>query len=152
MVLLNVVERTPLLAAVEQRLAGLNQVPLFLGRAGDVPTVEGDPLGRAAPYLVLHPWLGNVSTEQNLAETTVDLEWGFQLTVASGFVRDTMAVVGDADALLHRWVLELPDEFDAVAGMLTPPPGYQPMLLTDSDVSPHRFYVPLQYGTTITRS
>lgn len=156
-ILTNVIERTPLLDAALAVLASLD-ARVYLGEAGakpdgtteSVPKVARDPLSRVAPYVVLMPWVGNPTAEQSVAGDQVDLDWGFDLTVASGFVRDTLAVAAEADSLLYRHRL-VPDEtFPYVVGRLVAPPGYAPGLITDRDENPHRYYVPMQYGTTIT--
>lgn len=145
----NVVERTPLLAAVEERLEGWNGV-VYLGEAGTVPQVENDKAGRVAVYGVLTPLLGSANAEDSVAADQVGLDWGFDFRVASGFVNDTLAAAEEADELLHRWTPVLDPDLGYVAGKLRPPPGYDASLLVDLNESPHRFYVPLQYGTTIT--
>lgn len=145
----NVIERTPLLAAIETMLEALN-ADVYLGEAGTVDKVPGDRLGRVAPYAVLMPFVGAGTVEESVAMSSVDLDWGFQLTIASGFVRDTLAVAEEADELLYRQRPPLDAGLGYVAGRLIPPPGYDPGLLPDKAFEPHRYFVPLQYRTTIT--
>lgn len=155
--LTNVIERTPLLDAVLVLLEDLD-ARVYLGQAGQkpdgttetVPNAAGDPLERVAPYVVVMPDVGNATAEQSVAGDQVDLDWGFAITVASGFVRDTLAVAEEVDSLFYRRLLEPDEDLEYVAGRLEPPPGYAPDLTPDTGEQPHRYFVPMRYGTTIT--
>jgi hypothetical protein len=148
----NVVDRIPLIEAIQERLA--NQLPGttpptkgYLSEAGDVPLLDGK---HAQRYWVLHPWTGNPDTESDLADQNVQLAWGFQLTVAAGFPLDVVDLQVRADAALYRWT---PVVEGHVCGRLHPPAGYDPgPPRPDKDFTPHRFWLPLQYQTTITRA
>jgi hypothetical protein len=148
-----VVRRNPLIAAIEARLnTGLPvTTPATMGYLSepvDVPTL--DPAGHVQRYWVLHPFVGAPSLEQDLAETAIDLEWPFQITIAAGFSRDAYALASDVDALLYRWT---PTVTGYLCGPLKPPPGYDPgPARPDVTVKPHRFFLPLQYRTTVTRA
>jgi hypothetical protein len=148
----NVISRVPLIEAIETRLTALptTNPPTrgYLSEAVDVPRLDTD--GHVQRYWVLHPFAGLPPAEQDLAETGVDLEWTFQLTVAAGFPRDVHALATDVDELLYRWT---PTVDGYVCGRLVPPPGFDPgPPRPDLDVKPHRFWLPLQYRTTITRA
>lgn len=145
---LNVIERTPLVEAVLDRLEGWDG-QVFVAEAGLVEKRANDPLERVDVYGVLTPGVGDPGTEESLAADAVGLEWSFDFRVASGFQADTLAAAEEADELLFRWVPDLPDDLGYTAGRLRPPPGYTASVLVDVNESPHRFYVPLQYGTTI---
>lgn len=143
-----VVKRTPLLTLVQERLADqLAGVPAYVGEAGNVPKLAGDPAGRVVPYYVLHPFGGNAAAERALDDSTaVDLDWAIQITCAAGFPMDALAVAQKVDAALFRWRLGTP----MTSTPLRPPDGYDPgPVQVDRDTSPHRFWLPLQYRTTI---
>lgn len=149
----NVIARLPLIKAVEDRLAA--QLPVtspvtkgYLSEPVDVPTLDADK--HVQRYWVLHPFGGPPHPDYDLAETTVDLDWTFQVTVAAGFARDVYALATLVDAALYRWS---PAVAGYVCGLLRPPPGFDPgPARTDETVKPHRFWMPLQYRTTITRA
>lgn len=149
----NVIARLPLITAVETRLGA--QLPTtdppttgHLSEPVDVPTLDTD--GHVQRYWVLHPFGGSPSLERDLAEAGVDLLWTFQVTVAAGFARDVYALATRIDEALYRWS---PSVSGYVCGLLRPPPGFEPgPARKDTSVKPHRFWLPLQYQTTITRA
>lgn len=156
----NVVLRTPLLSSVLTKATDLTTgwgIHVYLTRAGHkpdgtvetVPAIAGDRLQRVQRYVVITPFGGNETAEQALdSSRQVDVDWGFQVTCAAGFPRDALAVAGLVDATFYLWRLDVEG---LQSGRLRPPEGYSPgPEQVDTDVSPHRFWLPMQYGTTIT--
>jgi hypothetical protein len=142
------VELLPFVKAVETRLSTLTSASGYLGEAGDVPRL--DSAGHVGRYWVLHPFAGTPFTDADLAETYVDIDWTFQLTLAAGFARDVVGLLDVVRPLFHRWA---PAVDGYVAGFCEPPPGFDPgPVRLDRDVKPFRPFLPLQYRTTITRS
>jgi hypothetical protein len=149
----NVVDRIPLIDAIKDRLS--DQLPVtdpatrgYLSEADNVPLL-GDGK-HAQRYWVLHPWAGNPDVERDLADVNVQLGWGFQITVAAGYARDAFDLMVRVDAALYRWT---PVVEGYACGRLHPPTGYDPgPPRPDKDFTPHRYWVPLQYQTTITRA
>lgn len=145
------VDRLLLLQTVETRLATLPATtPLTMGyveKPARVPTIS--PEGHVQRYWVLHPFWGFPGREQDLEESTRSLEWTFQVTAAAAFKRDCLALAYDVDALLHMWEPATPAHS---WGALRPPEGYDPgPPREDDDVTPIRWYLPLQYRTRVTR-
>lgn len=144
----NVVSRTALLELVKARLTSrLAGVPQYVGEAGDVPAINGDPARRVVGYYVLYPFGGNPAAERAIDDhVDVDVQWGLQITCAGGFVNDALSIAQRVESALFGWRLGTP----MASGKLRPPDGYDPgPVQVDRDTSPHRFWVPLQYGTTI---
>jgi len=144
---LTVVPRRLLIAAVQDRQQTITHAEHFLGEAVHVTKKSGGS-GEVGPYTVLHPFPGGPPDEQDLGDAAVDLDWLFQITVASGDPEDIPALIDRVDAMFYRWI---PTVEGLVCGPCKPPPGFQAgPILVDRDQSPHRFFVPLQYRTTIT--
>lgn len=149
----NVVDRIPLIAAIEARLG--TQLPVttpatkgYLSEPTNVPLL-GDQI-HVQRYWVLHPWGGNPDVEHDLADVNVQLGWGFQVTVAASYARDVYDLATSIDGALFRWA---PVVGGYECGRLHPPPGYDPgPVRPDTAFTPHRFWLPLQYQTTITRA
>jgi hypothetical protein len=149
----NVVDRIPLLDAVRTRLT--DQLPVttpatkgYLTEATDVPLLPGSQIVQR--YWVLHPWPGNPDVERDLADNGIALDWGFQLTVAAGYSRDVLDLLTRVEAALFRWTPVI-DGYEC--GRLRPPPGFNPgPVQVDRDFTPHRYWLPLQYQTTISRA
>lgn len=147
----------PLLPWVDAIMARLHSVIPSTGPAAtsgylstpvDVPTISDQ--GHVARYWVLHPFGGTPHFEQDLADRSVDLDATFQITCAAGFPRDAIALATDVHAALYRWT---PTIANHTCGPLKPPDGYEPgPPRPDKDFKPYRFWVPLQYRTTITRT
>jgi len=148
----NVVDDLAIISAVRDRLT--DQLPVttpltkgYLSEPVDVPLLADKT--HVQRYWVLHPWGGNPEVDPDLAEQSVELAWGFQLTVAAAYAPDAYDLMIRARAALFRW---RPVVEGYACGPLTPPPGYDPgPVRPDTDFTPHRFWVPLQYRTTITR-
>lgn len=137
-----------LVAAVTTRLeAAVSNAHQYVSEADDVPTITGSD-GRVVPYYVVHPSLGSLDGELDLADTITAVDWPVQVTCAAGYAHpDLSALVDRVHAAMYRWEMAVPG---LVCGPFRPPPGYQAPFLLDRDVIPHRPYVPLQYVAPIT--
>jgi hypothetical protein len=150
------VSRRLLANAIATRLLTVTNATGYYGQVGRLlpgapshtpldPPAKSDDDPRVQPYFVLYPGAGAPSDEQDLALSGQDLTTTLQVTVAGGDVEDVLALVDRVDAALLRWS---PAVEGAVCGFLWPPTGYQPPLLPDRTVTPHRQFVPLQYQLT----
>lgn len=144
------IDRKILADAVEARLRDqLADIVGYQGEAVDVPLAAGGD-GRVVPYWVLHVSPGTPTDQLDLADTVVDLDWGFQITCAGGASADVQALMSDVDAVIFRW---RPVLAGLVCGPCKPPLGFDPgPIRLDRSVTPHRPVVPLQYVTRITKS
>lgn len=144
------IDRKTLADAVEARLR--DELPDVVGyqvQAVDVPLAEGGD-GRVVPYWVLHVNPGGPTDQQDLGDTVIDLDWGFQITCAAGEPADVQALMSDVDAAISRWV---PAVDGLVCGPCRPPVGFTGIpIQLDRSVTPYRPFVPLQYVTRITKS
>jgi hypothetical protein len=135
---------------LQQRLDQLPGAPTVTVYRGEVPTsppVLPDS-DRIAPYVVLFDGTGPVNLEPDLAGVNEDLRWTPQITVAAAFSPDCAQLVDRVFAWVHRWspVIE-----NVAAGGLVPPPGFDPGgPRADRQVSPPRFFVPLQWQLDLT--
>lgn len=142
----NVINRSPLVAAVRARLLSVTNAVGYVTEPVNVPTT--DQAGHVVPYWVLHASTGTPSPEQDLGDTAVDLDWWIQVTCAGAFPDDVHALVTRVDAALYRWEPTVPGY---ACGRLVPPPGYAPgPLLLDRTVTPFRPFAALQFQTRIT--
>lgn len=143
----------PLVAAIVARGATISNAAPYLSEPINVPLKldgDGDPNtdGLVVPYFVIHPFVGTRDLEVNLADTSEDMSWPFQVTVASSDPEDVLPLVDRVMAAYYRWT---PAVAGLVCGPCKPPPGYEPgPPRPDRDYTPHRFFVPLQFVTTIT--
>lgn len=146
----NVIRHSPLVDVVEGRLTDqLPTVKGYLSEATDVPLAPGS--SRVGRYYVLHPFGGSLNPERALGEGAVDKDWTVQITAAAGTPRDALAVATLVDAAMMLWTPTFPPELGWRAGWFKPPDGYDPgPVQTDRDYTPHRYFLPLQYRTTIT--
>lgn len=144
------IDRLVLADTVEARLRDqLPDVDGYQVEAIDVPLAEGGD-GRIVPYWVLHVNPGGPTDEQDLGDTVIDLDWGFQITCAGGTPQDVQALVSDVDAAIFRW---RPVVDGLVCGPCKPPLGFTGIpIQLDRSVTPHRPFTPLQYVTRITKS
>lgn len=112
------------------------------------PALAGDDEGRVGPYVVAYPSAGTPTSETDLADSSDDLVYTFQLTCAAGYRADCEYLIDRVRPLMRSWAPVL----DGVNfGLVRPPVGYDPgPIRRDQDVTPPRFYVPLQYRTTAT--
>jgi hypothetical protein len=61
---------------------------------------------------------------------------------------DLLPLVGRVDAALYRWA---PTIEGVVTGVFRPPVGFDPgPMRVDDTLTPHRFYLPLQYRCIVT--
>jgi len=140
------IARDAVVAAVTARLTSqLTGVLRYDLEAVDVPLIPGSG-SRVQPYYVLTPFPGGPSGEDDLADTLVDIEFSCQITCVAAEVGDLMSLVTRVDAAMLRWSATIPG---LGCGRFRPPPGYQPPTLLDRTVTPHRPYVPLQYGARV---
>lgn len=150
------ISRRALSAAVEARLRSIPRLAVvYVGTVtGDVPvqTTSGrpDPGGIVATYAVLYPGAGRPTTDgEDLAETSEDLDWSCQVTVAGGTSDNVLAGVDAVHGALHRWRPPSVDGLNTTG--LVPPEGYDPgPVRLSPGITPARFYLPLQYRLTAT--
>lgn len=112
------------------------------------PTLPNDD--RVAPYWILYPSPGKPGDrgQVDLAETSADIDYGCQITVAAGYCEDCEYAVDRLHARAYRWSPALPG---VAAGLLIPPTGYTPPPVTASrEIVPPRFSTVLQYRLTAT--
>lgn len=142
------IDRTVLNAALWDQLATVSGATKWAGEPTlPLPLVPGSD-GRVAPYLVFWPSFGTPSDEQNLNDTSVDVDWLIQVTCAAGTDDAVAALATRVDAALYRWV---PVINGLVCGPMKPPSGYDPgPIRLDRNVNPHRPFLPLQYRSIIT--
>lgn len=150
------ISRRLLSNAIAARLAGVTNATGFYGQVGRAldGTLGVDPQPKSAtdprvkPYYVLFPSAGQPGPDPDLGDCNVDLTAPFQLTVAAGDIEDLLAAIDRIDARLFRWI---PTLAGAVCGPVKPPPGFSPgPVLTDTNHTPNRLYVPLLYQLTAT--
>lgn len=149
------VSRLDLTDAVLARLSG-GWVKVYLSEVDDdgPPVLERngvqDPSGRVAAYAVLHPQAGTPNVEVDLADSSIDLDWGCQVSVSAGFTRDLLDAVDFVHDRLYRW---RPAGLTGVhTDGLIPPPGFDPgnPRTSQPSVQPPRVWLPLQYRLTAT--
>lgn len=130
-------------------IARLATTGFIVYRAEVATTVPVQPAtGRIAPYLVAYPFGKAGGPDPDLGDSTNDLTYTVQVTCVAGFSADTEYVVDQVNGILNRWT---PTVTGMVCGTLRPPPGYDPgPVRPDYTVTPPRFWVPLQYRTTVT--
>lgn len=147
---MNVIRHSPLVDVIEARLdEHVPGVQGFLTEATNVALVPNGG-GRVARYYVLHPFGGAANPEDALDGSGVAKDWTVQITAAAGTPRDVLALATLIDAAMWHWQPVFPDQ-GWVAGWFTPPDGYEaPAPIIDKDYTPHRYWLPLQYRTTIT--
>jgi hypothetical protein len=149
----NVVDRIALIDAILDRLS--DQLPVttpatkgYVSEPVNVPLLgDGKHVQR---YWVLHPWVGNPDIEHDLADVNVQLAWGFQLTVAAAYARDVYDLVNHADGPRCTGG---PRGRGLRVRAPAPAAGFDPgPARPDTNFTPNRFWLPLQYQTTITRA
>jgi hypothetical protein len=132
---------TAVLAALRTDLGVTMRLDVF---DGDVKALT-DSDGRARPYAALYPSAGNLQS-QSLCGTQEFLDWPFQVT----------AVGGDparARRAIHRVRVRLSGVELSAAGTrfrVVEEPNYQPgPIREDRDVSPSRWFSPLQFRSQL---
>ncbi|WP_193613160.1 hypothetical protein [Nocardioides lijunqiniae] len=145
--------RRELARKVYDRLRG-SWLTVYFGEIhGTVPTLitggKPDPSGRVRSYAVVYPGAGTPNGDVDLGDSSADLDWSVQVTVAAGFTDDVLDAADFVHDRLHRW---RPTGLTGVhADGLIPPPGFDPgPVRVDRDLKPHRFWLPLQYRLTAT--
>lgn len=158
------VSRRALAVAVAGRLVGVTNATGYFGQIGAKSKLPGGPDvpatpppksatdNRVAPYFIVEPGIGRPGTDDGpepsvagSADPFVDLNQLLTIRAAAGDVEDLLALVDRIDARLRQWT---PVVAGVRCGFLTPPPGYDPPLLTDQTVQPARLFAPLQYRLT----
>lgn len=133
--------------AIVQRLNTIPGVKIYRVEVEDQPPrmVDSD---RVAPYAVLYPFPGNPGPGGDLGNTSDDLDYTCQITVAAGFATDCEAAV---DKVHQKMYLFTPTIAGVVLGQLIPPPGYDPgPIRIDRTITPPRSSLPLQYRCVVT--
>lgn len=140
----------PITDQLETLLKTLDGVTYYRSEVDDhPPTLDGS--NRVAPYVVLYPAPAKPGDpgQQTLAYSGADLDYGCQITCAAGFSVDAEFLADRVRALVEGWspVLE-----DTAVGQMRPPVGFDPGFVQRSgpEVTPPRFWVPLQYRLTAT--
>lgn len=132
--------------AVIARLGGLGFTVYRAEVTSSVPVLS--TTGRIAPYLVAYPFGKAAGPDGNLGDSTDDLTYTVQVQCVAGFAADCEYVVDQVDGRLNRWT---PSVTGYACGTFRPPVGYDPgPVRRDETVTPVRFWVPLQYRTTVT--
>jgi hypothetical protein len=113
--------------------------------------VDGKPTDRVAPYTVLYPFPGKAGdpSQQPADWSLADLDYGFQVTCAAGFSADAEYLTDQVRALYEGWT---PSVDGVVCGQFRQPVGFDPGPVQRSgpNITPPRFWVPLQYRLTAT--
>lgn len=121
---------------------GTTDPPLTQSGAGP------DPARRVAPYVVLYSGVGSPDLEPDLEGGNVDLSWPVHLIVGAGFEPDLLNTVDRIHAWVHGWQ---PIVAGLVCGQLRPPSGFDPgPPRHNTQVSPSRWWTPLQYVVPVT--
>ena len=125
-----------------QVLARLNTLPGVSVFYGDVPRdLPADPLGKVYPYAVLWGSVGrdNVYGEDLTGGTEGAVVVPVRVTVAAGDPEWCLASAEQVRALLSRWQ---PTGAERLRDDHT-----EPTMLEDKDVTPRRWFVPLEFRT-----
>lgn len=141
------ISRKALLDAVMARLESeVVGVAVYRGMVdGAAATVVGSN-GRVRRYVTLWPSPGTPGTENDLGDSIVDVDWLIQVTCVAAEVDDTLQTAGDVHQVLFRWA---PVITGVVTGGFRVPPGYDPgPIRVDTDMTPARYYLPLQFTCT----
>lgn len=147
--------------AVQDRLNAIPGAPTITVYRGELRNSDGttDPpltqiaggtaaARRVAPYVVLSAGVGSPDLEPDLGAANVDLSWPVHLIVGAGFEPDLLQTVDRIHAWLHCWQ---PTVAGVVCGLMRPPPGYDPgPPRPNTQVSPQRWWTPLQYVVPVT--
>lgn len=120
-------------------LALLAAIPTVTGYDADVPSTPPaeTTTGRVYPYAVLWPSPGGEGPEPSVADLA-GLDWTCQVTVAAGDVGWCLQAVGLVRTALDRAVL-------APGVVLRDETSPLQKVRRDPDVSPPRWYVPLEF-------
>lgn len=125
-------------AAVVTALQSIGSTRLTVFDA-DVPTKPSAlPDGRVLPYAVVWPSAGGAPLESPIAGAT-GLDWSCQVTVAAGDVGWCLGAIGLVRGALSGAVL-------AEGVTLTDETPRSLIVRRDPDVTPSRWFLPLQFG------
>ena len=127
------------LHAIKAHLLGLlRSQPKLNVYDGEPPgQVPLDSTGRAAPYVCLYMSAGTVGIDEAMDGTQDGLDLPIRVTCAGGWPDTALAAIGRARAALTgAW---LPG-----GGVMREIPLNVPVLV-DRDVSPHRYWAPLEW-------
>lgn len=129
-------------AATLARLRGLTTVTVHDSRVPDRPAAGSD--GRVYPYAVLWPTPGTVPDAARDLEHNPQggLTWDARVTVASGDPTWTLQALQLVRARLEGW---RPTPWSLLAEV----PTGGVTVLEDRDTTPHRWYVPLTFRTSV---
>lgn len=105
------------------------------------PAPPVDAAGVLTAYAVLHPGAGN-DRPNNLAMAVGQLAWSFQVTCSGGDASYCDWAVDTVRGLVTGKTLSVEG---TKVGLMLPPLGFSPPILTNLTVKPPRQYVPLQY-------
>lgn len=122
-------------------LPRLDVLPGSTAYAGQVPTkLPVDGAGYVLPYIVLYAGLGGDVPEERDLSGLVDtdtVDWPFQTTCVGASSTICLALARD----VSRALTNLP-----VGNGFVKPAGFEtPMPLVDNQVTPARYYMPLQW-------
>lgn len=125
-----------------ERLRGLQSLTVYDSTVPD--NLPADTDGRVYPYAVLWPVPGNTpDTARNLEHDPAGgLTWDARVTVAAGTPTWTLQALPLVRARLEGWritPLSILSELDTGGVTVT----------EDRDTTPHRWYVPLTFRTSI---
>ena len=139
------------LATVTNAVGYFGQVGRGLdGELGGDPAPKSKADLRVRPYFVLFPGGGSPGSEEDLADTYVDLEILFRISAVAGDMDDLLALIDRIDQCLRRWAPSpiATESGLVICGPLRPPPGYDPPVMTTENYTPPRHWIPLQYVLT----
>ena len=135
--------------AVFTQLDTLTGVAVYRSEVPASPPLADGGGGRVGPYVVLWPFGGTPTRDQDLGDQTADVDYGMQVDCVAGFEADLEFLVDRVHALLYRWS---PTIMGLAFGGLRPPVGYVPGAVQKNDaVNPPRFWLPLQFRTSVSR-
>ena len=129
-------------SVMAQVLARLQTLPHISVFSGDVPlNVPADSSGNVYPYVVLWGSVGrdNVHGEDLTGGTEGAVVVPVRVTVAAGDPEWCLAAAEQVRALLSRWQ---PTGAERLRDDHT-----EPTMLEDKDVTPRRWFVPLEFRT-----
>ncbi len=131
------VEPSALHTATLARLKTLTTLAVY---DGDVPpSPPADSQGRVYPYAVLWPASGVAPLEQAVDAVAVGTDWMCQVTVAAGDPSWVLPAVQKVRQVLAGWS-------PAEGAVLTEETPRSVTVLRDDDVTPKRWFMPLQFG------
>jgi len=149
--------------ALVTRLETIPNLTVYLRRVGFVRGVTDAPGGqevppptvsvtdrRVRPYVVVYPTAG-MNAHPRLDYAVPGLVWDVQLTCVAGDESAIDPVVDLVTGCLDGWRPVFPGPYDQVVnGPFAAVPGYDPgPVRRDDDVTPARFWTPLEYRVVL---